>query len=300
MKKLIEQNLALTLIVSVFIGIFIPYLENIPSISVTVLVSVIVFFSCSKIIFQNIKSISVPQVIFFYSLRYVLVPYFAYTVANLFLDTEYAITILLICLMPSGVTSAALANIMKGEASLAFVITIFTGLITPISVPFMLDLIAGKQIEIDFWNMFQMLSLTIFIPVFLYFAIVKKLNTVNQWVSDNAQFYTIFLIGCVVAVLIASQKHFFYDDLTTVIFAIFLGLILYFVLYIIGWNFAFTKPLKYKITYAISSGTNNLALATAIAFMYFSPLIILFTAIAEISWVIALSCFKKFVDYKQK
>lgn len=296
-KSFIENNFSIVLLISIAIGIFFKELQYLPDYTVIVLIALMIFFSCSNVSLSDVKTISKKQIIVFYLARYVLLPVVFYYLSMMVVP-DYAVGILLISIIPAGITSTALVNIMGGNTSFSFVVTILTGALAPFTIPFIMDFVIGKNAPIETLNMFTTLFFTIFVPSVFYFLFIRKTKKIKHWVISQSKAIPILLMSFVIAILIASQRHYFFENIETVIFTIFLGCILYALLYAAGWCYAIPLQAQEKKTYAICSGANNLGLAAALALLYFSPLIILFTALCEISWVLSLAVFKKYADYK--
>ncbi len=294
-KSFIENNFNIVTLIGLLAGLFVPGLEKAPDYLIMVFVACIIFFSCSKVSVQDIKHIDKKAALIFYIVRFVAFPVVVYYGA-LFTVPDYALAMFLVAMMPVGVTSAAISNIVGGNASFALSATITTSAITPFALPFMIQLVAGQSIDISPLHMLMVLSFTIFIPASLYFGIAGKVKKVRAWVEKETQFYSIFLTGLGIAVLIALQKHYFFEYFGVVILTIVLGCILYALFYVIGWLYAAPMDLKEKKTYAVCSGTSNIALAAGISLLYFSPLTVLFCALAEIPWVLGIAAFKKYSD----
>ena len=299
LQDFVENNFNIVLLISIALGIAFEQLQQLPDYTVIVLIGIMIFFSCSNVSAHDVKNINRKQFIIFYVSRYLVLPIVFYYL-SLFVVPEYALGILLICLIPAGITSTALVNIMEGNTSFAFIFTILTSVLAPFALPFLVVLLTDESTPIEPLNMFVTLCYAIFLPSVLYFFFVRKTKKVKKWVQDQSKMVPILLMGFVISILISSQRHYFFENIETVFFAVFLGCILYALLYMVGWFYALPFDFKEKKTYAICSGANNLGLAAGLALLYFSPLIILFTALAEISWVLGLAVFKNFVDYKEK
>ena len=294
LKHLIENNFSIILLLSLVFGLFLPGLDKLPDVTVIILVGSIIFFSCSKVSFAEALTIDKKSVLSFYLFRFILFPIALYFAA-LPLLPNYAAGILLIALMPAGVTAAGLAAILKGNVTLAFALTIFSSALAPFVVPAIFALTAGQSMEINIIDIFTTLALTIFVPAVLYFVIAKPRPAIQSWVNNQTKFMTVFLIGIVIAVLIASQREYFFSEPIDIAIALAIGFFLYALYYLVAWYYA--KILKQdKVTYALCSGTNNLALATAVALLHFGPTIVLFTVVSEIAWVASLALFKRMIS----
>ena len=293
MKTFIQNNFNLMMLVGVLAGLFMPGLEMLPKETAIVVTAFIIFFSCSKVSLNEVKEIDKTTAALFYAFRFLLFPTVAFYIA-LQVIPDYAVGVLLISLMPAGVTSTAVTNICKGNTSFALSATIITHILTPLTVPVLIMLIAGQHIEINTLNMFITLCLAVFIPAICYFLGADKKPRVRNWIKSEAQFYSIILTSANVGIVIALQRSYFFTELDTVLWAIVIGMVLFFSFYAVAWLYPSKLSLRDRKTYAICSGVNNIALAAGISVLYFSPFTILLCVLGEIPWVIGVAIFERF------
>lgn len=298
MKALIENNFTTILIVGVLAGLFAPGIDRLPDITAILLIAAVIFFSCAKVSLQEMRHFDRRAAAIFFVARFIFFPAVMYGIA-LYIIPTYAVAVLLICLMPVGVASAAMCNITGGNASLALPATVITNGLAPLTVPLMIGLCAGQHIEIDTPHMLMTLALSVFVPALLYFLVVQKAVKLNGWVKHNAQAASIVLIGGMAMAVVAMRREYFFADWQAVAIALLLGCLLFLMLYVVGWLYARRMALREKKTYAIMSGTNNIALSAALAVLYFSDSTVLFTVVGgEIAWIVGVDLFKRFAQMK--
>lgn len=292
MKSFVENNFNTVMLLGLLAGIFLPGLEKLPEYTAIVIISAVIFLSCSKVSADDIKTIDKKSALGFYLFRFVLFPIVAYYVAKLTIP-DYAIGILLVSLMPAGVSSTAFANIMGGNPSFALSATVITNALAPLTIPLIVFLTVGQHIEIDILSLLITLCLSVFAPALLYYFVIRKITSAKSWVKKEAQFYSIILIGLMIAVVVALQKDMFFNAPGTVLLTVVVGCLLFLSFYVVAWFYPTKSTLRDRKTYAICSGANNIALSAGIAVLYFSPLTILFCVLGEIPWILTIALFEK-------
>ncbi len=254
-------------------------------------VAAVMLFSCTKISVKDIREIDFKTASLFYILRFLLFPIAAYFIA-LYTVEEYATGVLIMALMPAGISSIPLANIFKGNPSLALIAMMVSHALIPFTLPLITSFALGKGIEVNSAHMMLTLSLTIFAPAALYFCAAKRIPNVKNWMTINAQSFSIALIATMVAFVTAPQKLSILNDFTLTLWPLFITAILFLCFYLFAWVFAYKQKPAERRTYGIISGANNNALAAGLAAMYFGPSTILFCVLSEITWIAALPIYK--------
>lgn len=269
-----------------------PYLEQLPNITPIILVSMVMFFSCSKISLHQLPKGGMKYFLAFYMLRFIAFPIALYHAAHI-LTPAYAMGILLVSLMPMGAASTAIAGMTGGNPTFALLATIFTNLLAPFLVPLLLWAVSGEKINVKSDALFFTLAGCIFLPALAYFIIKHTVPPAQHWIQSHATLMTtLFLSGMVASVVAYRREYFFLHGIeSVVVFAYACGL--YGVLYTVGWSYGMKQPRPMRISYAVSSGVNNIALSAALAVLYFSADTVIFTVLGEIAWVVAISLFKR-------
>jgi predicted Na+-dependent transporter len=299
MRQWIESHFSIMLFIGVAAGLFVPYLEQLPSITPVILVASVMFFSCSKITLHQLPTHNnIIHFLFFYVLRFIVLPIALYHIATILTPT-YAIGILLVSLMPLGAASTAIAGMTGGNPTLTLIATIFTNALAPFLVPLLIMLVSGENINLRSDALFFTLAGCIFFPAIAYATIKKVVPSSQPWIKHYAQvMITLLLSGMVASVVAYRRDYFFLNGMHSLfIFAYACGL--YMLFYALGWCYGLGKPLALRRTYAISSGVNNIALSAALAVLYFSTDTVVFTVLGEIAWVVAISAFKRASHMKQ-
>lgn len=298
LRQLIEKRFSLILALGVFAGLFMPGLDRLPSYSPIILIALVMFFSCSKVAFSELQGLNKGVALLFFPVRFVLLPAFLYQLA-LWLTPQYAVGVLLIALMPVGVASTAIANLTGGNPSFSLSITVLTNALTPALVPLMLWALSGETIQLDTLSLLQTLALTVLVPSLLYGLVIRRHAKAKAWVRRESQAASTLLLGCMAASVIALQRSYIMANPEGVFYASIVVGLLYVLLYGFGFVYGWVTPGRDRLSYAICSGVNNIALSAGIAALYFSAETTVFTVIGEIMWVMAVAVFKRLVEFRR-
>jgi predicted Na+-dependent transporter len=291
--KWIEAHFSLMLFFGVAAGLFVPYLDLLPRYTPIMLVAGVMFFACSKVTASQMQGANYLQLAIFYILRFILLPILLYY-AMLALLPQYALGALLVSLMPIGASAPAISNMTGGNTTLTLFATVFTNVFAPLSVPIIVVLCSGEQLQIDSFGLLMALASCIFCPAALYFAAYKIRPQIKPYVLRHSQFCVTILLSLMVASVVALRREYFFDNVAQSLIAFGIACLLYALLFGFGLIFACKQTLMLRKTYMICSGSNNIALSAAIAVLYFSSHTVIFTVVGEIAWVVAVSIYKKY------
>lgn len=296
-QKIIVDNFNFVLLLSIVVGLFFPGLEHAPKSSAMVLISAAIFFSCSRVSMDELRTIKVKSALLFYIVRFVLLPLPIYGAALYFVP-EYAFGVLLVSLAPVGASATAVSGLCKANASLALSSTIVTNALAPLVIPMVLFFIGSSSgsVQINIADLFITLGGAIFLPAFLYFGIIRRFEVLKLYVRSQAAFMSTICIAGMMAAVTALEKEYIFAHYGQVFFLCVIGLILFFFLYFIAWVFSMNMSFTERKTYMVCSGVNNTGLATGLAILYYSPQTILFTIVVEIPWTIGLMVFMRYAD----
>ena len=98
--------------------------------------------------------------------QFLIMPLVAYTLVHVFqLDSALALGILLVGCCPGGVSSNIMSFLCKGDVAYSVGMTCASTLLAPVMTPLLMQLTAGKIIEIDAVGMFLNILIVTIIPV---------------------------------------------------------------------------------------------------------------------------------------
>jgi len=270
----------------------------------TVVLGVIFFLSALKINMREItdsltdKKMLIAVNVFMLILFPVLIYY-----GTLAIVPSLAIAFLLLATMPAGMTAPLLSEISGGKQSLALVLTVSTSLLAPVTVPFMMKILAGATISIDFFDMLFSLAKVIFIPFIL--ANILKLfweDSVNK-TTMHFKSISVLLLGVLIMSVVAKQADVIIEGLYGGEALIYLALLfaLFLVFHIFGYFTIFWREKSDRITTTVCLTYMNFTLAIYLADKFFQdPSIVVPVVLSVIPWAILLTPFKYTMTRLQK
>jgi bile acid:Na+ symporter, BASS family len=139
--------------------------------------------------------------------QFLIMPFLGFFLANVFkFEPEIAAGIILIGCSPSGLASNVMAMMAKANVALSITITSLATLLSPVLTPFLMKLLGGSLIEINFWSMFQDMSKIVIIPVILGVVLNKFLPTFVAKIKNYLPYFSMAGIAYVILVVTASGQ----------------------------------------------------------------------------------------------
>jgi len=283
--------------VAIILGLFLPNIFQKLSGYTTIFLGIIFFLSSLKIDISSLKAEIRDWKVIFLVCAFILfvTPAIIYFL-TLQIFPSLATAFLLLAVMPAGMTSPLLSEFVGGRQSLALVLTILTSLLAPLTVPFMVNLLAGETVSVDFFAMFKLLSLVIYIP----FILAQAFTFVGHEVVERASPYfktpSMILLGFLVASVVAKQSDYIIEKINMGgdLFVYLGGLVVLFVsLHVMGYFLVFWKSVEDRITITICVTYMNFTLAIEIANKFFpEPNVLLPVVLSVLPWALLLTPFQ--------
>lgn len=292
-KQWLEGNFSLFLLIGFCAGLFLPGGEHIPKQTVIWILASVIFVSCSGITMNDIRQIHIREALLFYIARYVAFPFILFFLINSIMP-EFSYAVLLLALMPPGVASSGLTLIAGGNAAIALGVTVLASFLAPFVVPGVFA-VAGKSIALDLVGIGQTIGLMIFLPVFLYFFIARKINPVKTQLKSWSKAIITLLMGTMLMVITMQMRDLFLEDWFLSLKAFGVLFLLFFVFYAAVWIVYFKAQTRRRIAYTFCSGAINNGLGISLAFLYFPPEVTLFLVLSEIPWILSIPLFNRYL-----
>ncbi|MBI1327393.1 MAG: hypothetical protein GC136_07085 [Alphaproteobacteria bacterium] len=293
----IKKNPLLVLGLAVVAVIGLLNIDRLPKETVLFALGLIIFFSCAKLSWQEFKNIRLVPLISFTLLRFAAFPVAALYLLQFIVPEEYWLGVFLLLLCPAGFSLMAFSASFGGNTSLALLLTIVTSLLAPFTIPFLSDAVLDQKVQVDTITMCVQLLMVIVIPAALYIVSVRFYPQLKTWIKMNNNFYVLMLLGTIGTIALAQQFNVFANNLDFIGGAFVICALLYPVLYLVGWFFAFHDERRTKITKALASGAMNVSLAIGIALLYFPPKVTAFLIVSDLVWFAAIPVFRRVLPY---
>lgn len=297
-NKFIEKHFWVILIAGILIGLWNPVPFEAPPFLLKIVLFLMLFLVFLKIdaleVLENIRNYKL--MIYIASVYMFLIPLLFFFSIRIF-DTDLAIGILLLTAMPAGVSTPALADILKSNVSLSMSLVIVSQLIAPFTVPLLFWLIDFNSLTINKLLVFKDISILVFLPMIIS-QIIKKYFPVA--ISKTEHFFTsanVFLLFSFVYVAISSQRNVLLENPAGMIWKIAILYLVFIILHIIGYLTCIKQKKENRISVAIGAAYMNNGMAIVLAASYFKPEILVLMVLSEIPWNTLLAPFKKVVSY---
>ena len=197
--------------------------------------------------------------------HFIIMPILGFSIANAFnFPPEIAAGVILVGCSPSGLASNVVSYIAKANVALSITITSFATLLAPILTPFLMKILAGQFIEIDFWGMMIDILKMIIVPVIIGFILNKILKERGAWLQKLLPIISMVGIAFIIVIITAAGQKSLQTVGLALVFATFLHNIGGFILGYWGARL-FKLPEQDCRTVAIEVGLQNAGLASGLA-----------------------------------
>ncbi|MBP3711313.1 MAG: bile acid:sodium symporter family protein [Bacteroidaceae bacterium] len=230
--------------------------------------------------------------------QYTIMPLVAWALANLFhLNAFMTAGIILVGCCPGGVSSNIMSFLCKGDVAYSVGMTTVSTCLSPFVTPLLVLWLAGAEIDVDAWGMFQNILLVTLLPVtlgvaFNYFLGKRKDFQTIQGIMPGV---SVLCLACIVGGVIFTVHPQLKENGLQLI-ALTLAVVTlhngtgYLLGYLVGKAFGFTTAKRR--TLSIEVGMQNAGMATVLARNFFaSPAIIAMNPMAALAvFPCAISC----------
>jgi BASS family bile acid:Na+ symporter len=163
------------------------------------LIQIIMFGMGSQMSFSDFTGIiKMPKgVLVGVGSHYIIMPMVGFGIANIFnFPPEIKAGIILIGCVPSGLASNVMAYIAGANLALAVTIAAFSTLLSPFITPFLMKILGGQYIEVDFWKMMLEILNMIILPIVagFIFNLFSKGKTKAKGIIIQMAAYFIILV----------------------------------------------------------------------------------------------------------
>lgn len=197
--------------------------------------------------------------------HFTIMPLVGITLATSFgFEPEIAAGVVLMGCVPSGVASNVLAFIAKANMPLSITIAAVSTMIAPFATPFLMELLAGQFIDIDFVTMMIHVAEIIIVPIVLGLIVNKVMRNRAEWLKKIMPIVSMIGVLLVILFIVASGR----DGLLKIGPLLFLSSIIH---HTLGYFLGYWSGRALKLdeatcrTISIEVGMQNAGLASGIA-----------------------------------
>ena len=298
LRQFCETHFGFLMSLSLLVGLFSPALGHAPDWAPPAVLALMLMFSYARVDLAHLRHINLIEIGGFYAIRFLLYPLLLFIACAWFLP-DYRYAVLLLALLPSAVSAAAMASLMGGHTTLALTGTLLSGVLAPLTIPLAFEWV-GMDVAIDTVSMFVTTAILIFVPGVVYFLGFARFPKARDFIHGNAGFASVLLFSVFIIVVVAklSPQIWAQDVLFLLKSGIVLALV-YSSFYVLARLLAGRMSLEKRISYSLLSGCNNVGLGVSLALLYFPARENIYLIICEFLWVFLLAGFKFFLERRQ-
>jgi bile acid:Na+ symporter, BASS family len=197
--------------------------------------------------------------------HYTIMPLVGFGVSKLFnFPPEIAAGIILVGCCPSGLASNVMCYLAKANLALSVSVTTISTLLAPVLTPFMMRLLGGDLIEIDFWAMVWDITKIVILPIVAGLAFHYLVRGKFKWLDAAMPYLSMVGIILILTVITAAGRDSLLKVGGLLIVATFIHNIMGF--FLGYWSGRLLKfPEKDCRTIALEVGMQNAGLASGLA-----------------------------------
>jgi bile acid:Na+ symporter, BASS family len=209
-----QHTFTLWIIVAVAIGMYFPqYFRQIGDFKLTKLIvpliQLIMFTMGTEMSLKDFEGvIKTPKAVLIGLVcHFTIMPLVAIVIATTFgFPPEIAAGVVLMGSVPSGVTSNVLAFIAKANMPLSVTIAAISTLVSPIMTPFLMKMLAGQLVEINFLAMMLHVTEIIIVPIVLGLLINKLIRNGAKWLQTVMPIVSMLGVFMMILVIVSAGR----------------------------------------------------------------------------------------------
>jgi predicted Na+-dependent transporter len=214
-----------------------------------------------------------PVILMGFFTTFVLLPLLALSAKPFFSPIVYAGTILALC-CPSAIVAAFWTKVFKGDVATSLVMSIFTNLLSIVTIPGTMLIAIGAALNVDIANMMVNLAEIILIPIIASFLVRKFVHLNSNRASGYTSRAELSILALVVWGSVAPGVEYVRNNIAefALLNAFMLGILaLAFILtHLLARRFGRQKAISIEITTTVK----NAALSLVVGLTAFGPQII--------------------------
>lgn len=292
--RLLESYL-FVLVIACAAGLLFPSVTSGWSSYNQVFLSIIFFLSTLKMDLSRFRDVAKDPWMLLISSAFMLIifPVVVFQIMRV-VSPSLAVPFMLLAAMPTGMTAPLLADVVGGRTDLALVLTMFTSLLAPFTIPFIVQILAGSSVTVGFWVMAWSLMKVMIAPMALA-AVIR--HFFSRFVSASMFTFksaSLLLLGALIAGIIgqqfASVRQIMSGRFTVTITALFL---FFLACHLVGYAVTPWRSVSERLTVSICLTYMNFTLAIFLAAQFFhDPHISITIILSMLPWTLMVIPFR--------
>jgi len=234
----------------------------------------LLFLSFLKIDFRGLvdrSASSLAGLVFLTAVKLIILPTVLYGVAFV-LVPDYAIPVLLVSGISTGVVAPFIATLLDADISLVLRMTILSSVLVPFSLPVLVKLLAGAEITIPLETMIRLLALVIFIPMAAVLLMRRLFPGLLDRIAARQFPISLFFFAIINLGVFSRYSSFFFQYPGQLLVATGVAYALSVVYYAAGFAITPGKRLPERLAAGVSLAHVNNVLVIVFSAQFFGPL----------------------------
>ncbi len=190
----------------------------------------------------------------------------------LWIIPDYAVPVLLVSGISTGVVAPFMATLVNAEVSQVARMTVITSILVPISLPGLVKLLVGADISIPFGLMVRMLALVIFIPIIAVLLMRRFLPGVLHAIDGQRFPLSLVAFATINFGVFSQYSSFFYQNAGQILVAVALAHVLSVIYYFTGFVVTPKEKQADRLAAGVSLAMVNNILVIVFSSGFFGPL----------------------------
>ena len=260
-------------IFSMLAGIFLPALGHPFEPCLTYFMIVFLYLSFLRVnlltVIRSIMDVHLMAILLLVKL--LAIPLCLYYITKFFFPS-YALPVLLLSGISTGVVAPFISNIVAGNTSLVVSMVVLSSLLVPFTLPLLVKYLATEEMEIPLLAMVRLLALIVFIPLGAREVSERYMPRLIQW-GEKAQYpISLVLIGCTLLAVFGKYSAFFFRQPGQIFIAVSMAFFLSALYITIGSVLLYGRSREDQLAGGISMACLNNVLVLVFSSQFFGPL----------------------------
>jgi bile acid:Na+ symporter, BASS family len=221
--------------------------------------------------FLDTSSASLMQLGKLAAVKLVVLPSVLYFLCLLVMP-DYAIPVLLLSGISTGVVAPFIADILDADLEQVLRMVVFTSLVVPFTLPCLVKLLAGAEVSIPLEEMVRLLALVIFVPISVVVTLRKLHPRVLQSIADWRYPVSLVLFGLINLGVFSKYSAFFFQQPGQLLVCVAVAYVLSVLYHGVGFLLTPGKALSTRTAAAVSLAVMNNVLVIVFSSRFFGPL----------------------------
>lgn len=285
--KSIERYFGVFLSIGVLGGFLFPsYFQNLDSYVVYVVMAIMGLLFLKVDVVDVLTHIRNPFFMLYINvINLIILPLATYFILKPFVSTELLLGLLLLASLPTGVSSAAFTDIMKGRTSLTLTIVLTSNLLATVTIPLVFWIAAKTDIQLDHWALFISLAKIIFVP-FVIAKVCKRIifPKIAMQLQDYYNTIILVLLSFMMMITISTQADYITQNFSDLLRELGILFAIFFVFQFVGYFSAFWHKKGEKLAVSNGSMIMNNILGIVLALAFFDSSVVNLLILSFIPW----------------